>query len=254
VKLYLVGGAVRRHLLGLPATSDFDFAVEAESYEAMRDELVSRYNVRVWQERPAFVCVRGQVSLDMLGEFGGLLSTTPGFTRINSRVFVDADFTLCRAETQYSDRRHPDSVTPCSVLEDLSRRDFTVNAVAVREDGQWVDPHNGRADAADHTLRCVGNTRQRMLEDPLRLMRAVRFGVTERLHHDLNLKRALTDPELVDLLPTLPVERVREELGKALASNWRKTMLYLMVDAPILAYTLHHNYPNLWLKATTESR
>jgi len=244
VKLYLVGGTVRKHMLGLPTSKDLDFAVEAESFDAMRTGLGF---LRVWQERPEFVCLRGQVERSWLGEFGGLL-------QVASNAKLDADFTLCRAETQYSDRRHPDTVTPCSVLEDLSRRDFTVNAVAVREDGVWLDPHGGRADAADRTLRCVGNTRQRMLEDPLRLMRAVRFAVTERLHLADPLKDALSNPELVELLATLPVERVREELTKACAADWRKTMLYLMVDAPLLGYTLHHNFPNMWFKPTTETR
>ena len=249
MRLYLVGGTVRRHMLGLSRTTDADFAVEAPSYLDMFRGVRDEYNGIIWQERPEFVCVRARADFSP-GAFGGI----PLGLNTEGPVRVNADFTLCRAETQYSDLRHPDTVTPTSILEDLSRRDFTVNAVAVREDGRWFDPHNGRADAADHTLRCVGNTRQRMLEDPLRMLRAVRFAVTDNLHHDLYLKRALNDTDLADLLATLPHERVREELNKALAHNWRATMLHLMCDAPILGDVLARRFPNLWFKTTSESR
>jgi tRNA nucleotidyltransferase/poly(A) polymerase len=251
MKLYLVGGAVRRHLLGLDDTSDADFAVEAPTYMDMFRGVRDEYNGIIWQERKQFVCVRARADFKD-GDFGGV----PFGTRINHGPVVrtNADFTLCRAETQYSDRRHPDTVTPCSILEDLSRRDFTVNAVAVREDGTWLDPHQGREDAANHTLRCVGNTRQRMLEDPLRLLRAVRFAVTDRLRLVAPLKDALNTHDIVDLLATLPHERVREELTKAMHHNWRETMLLLMVDAPYLGYTLSTKFPTLWFKPTTESR
>lgn len=252
MKLYLVGGAVRRHMLGLPGFSDFDFAVEADSYEAMRDELVTRYGMRVWQERPEFVCVRGQVDLSKFGTFGGLLATTPGFTR--GHIVVDGDFTLCRTETMYSDKRHPDTVTPCSILEDLSRRDFTVNAVAVREDGMWIDPHHGQEDATNCVLMCVGNTRQRMLEDPLRMLRALRFAATDYMRLDYHIIQALGNAELVELLGMLPHERVREELNIALAADWRKVMIHLMVDSPKLGEVIARLFPNLWFKATTESR
>lgn len=243
MKLYLVGGTVRRHMLNLPASKDFDFAVEAPSFGEMVAGLLDR-GVTVFLSRPEFVTVRGHMPVTRTS-FSGLLRTSDR---------VVADFTLCRAETMYSDRRHPDTVTPTTLDQDLSRRDFTVNAVAVAEDGEWIDQHGGVNDAFTRTLRCVGRARQRMMEDPLRMLRAVRFAVTDGLYMDADLKEALRDHYLADHLTTLPVERIREELHTALRHDWRNTMIHLLCDAPILGDTLSRYYPNLWLKPTTEER
>jgi len=247
MNLYLTGGTVRDHKLGLPRNNDLDFAVEAESYDAMLDGLKARGYVE-YTSRPAFVTTRGRLPLVTLHKaFGGLLMdrTSP---------WVDADFTLCRAETMYSDQRHPDTVTPTDLRSDLGRRDFTVNAMAVSESGVWFDAYGGRSDAYNRVLRTVGDSVARFTEDPLRMLRAVRFAVTCNLGWDWNLQRAMEREDLVGLLATLPHERVREELNKALARNWRRTMLLLMVDYPLLADTLDRHFPNLWLKATTEEK
>lgn len=68
------------------------------------------------------------------------------------------------------------------------------------------------------------------------------------------MKHALNDTRLADGLATLPVERVREELNRALACNWRATMIHLLADTPILGDVLHKSFPQLWFKATTEIR
>jgi len=245
MKLYLVGGAVRNHLLGQP-TKDYDFAVEAESYEAMRDGLVQR-GLTIWQERPEYVTVRGQISLRSLGGFDGILPA-------GSEGAFNADFTLCRAEAQYSDQRHPDVVTPASLGVDLSRRDFTMNAIAVSEEGEWIDPYEGEADLANKMLVTVGRARNRFEEDPLRMLRAVRFAVKYRLRIVPDVMDAMNDPDVADGLRTLPHERVREELNKALIVNWRRTIVYLVFDAPVLGDNLFSCFPNLWMKATTEER
>lgn len=246
MNLYLAGGAVREHMLGRPA-KDFDFAVEAESFDAMLAALKER-GVDVKQERPEFVCARGLVAAEKLGSFGGLLPRSG---------VVAADFTLCRAEAMYSDKRHPDVVTPTDLRTDLGRRDFTVNAVAVSEHGQYFDAFGGRTDAVNRVLRTVGPAVDRFTEDPLRMLRAVRFAVTCKLHWDWTangLRNALLDSHVVDLVATLPHERVREELTKALRYDWRATMLLMLLDAPLLGDAVHRYFPNLWLKATTEER
>jgi tRNA nucleotidyltransferase/poly(A) polymerase len=257
MKLYLVGGTVRDHLFGLPQGNDVDFAVEAESFAEMESLLVAR-GLRVWQSRPEFVTVRGQMPLSALGSFGGLLDMPKGkhgkvgFSR--DHVVLDADFTLCRAETQYSDGRHPDSVTPATLAVDLARRDFTVNAVAVSEDGQWVDLFKGKRDADYRVLKCVGNARDRFDEDPLRILRALRFSVKFSLMLDRGVEAALNMLDVVDKLGTLPVERVREELGKAFAHNWLATAQALTTDFSLVAHAVQQHFPNLWLKATTEEQ
>jgi tRNA nucleotidyltransferase (CCA-adding enzyme) len=175
-----------------------------------------------------------------------------GFSR--DHVVLDADFTLCRAETQYSDGRHPDSVTPATLAVDLARRDFTVNAVAVSEDGDWVDPFEGRRHADCWTLKTVGRPLDRFDEDPLRVLRALRFSVKHHLRLAGDLEAALNNEALVDKLGTLPVERVREELGKAFAHDWLATAQALSTEFSTVAHAVQQHFPNLWLKATTEER
>lgn len=246
MKLYLTGGAVRNHMLGLP-TKDYDFAVEASSFEEMRGWLVGR-GVHVWQERPEFVTIRGKLPRYELGDFDGLLPDVP-----RSRQ-IDADFTMCRAETMYSDRRHPDVVTPADIRTDLSRRDFTVNAVAVSEDGLWLDPYDGQRDAEVRMLVCVGDPRERFEEDPLRILRAIRFSVVYGLEMNNDIRSWLRSQWLCNLLSYVPVERVREELAKSFRHDWQMTMMTLAHEVPQVGLSLFRMHPRLWLKPTTEDR
>lgn len=243
-KLYLTGGAVRDHLMKLEPSNDVDFCVEAESYEAMRDWLVAR-GLRVWQERPEYVTVRGQLPLRVLGKFGGILAARLGDA-------VDADFTLCRKETMYSDGRHPDTVTPCDVLTDLNRRDFTVNAVAVTENGEFLDPHQGVKACRLGLLSCVGEPEERFDEDPLRMLRAIRFAVTRNLRITSYVDKALRKPELLNRLRLLPVERVHHELARAFQASTHRT-LTLLEQYPFLTLTVFAG-SKLWLKPTLEQR
>jgi tRNA nucleotidyltransferase/poly(A) polymerase len=180
----------------------------------------------------------------VLGSFGGLLPT-------GSRV-VDADFTLCRAETQYSDLRHPDTVTPATLDVDLSRRDFTMNAMAVGENGQWHDPYNGWDDAEDHVLKTVGHPQDRFTEDPLRMLRALRFAIKYNLRFNATLAAVLDDRRLLRGIETLPAERVREELNKAFSADSYRTMYYLMTRFPELGAAVATYHPNLKLKVVQE--
>jgi len=79
-----------------------------------------------------------------------------------------ADFTLCRSGTRESP----------TIYTDLSKRDFTINAIAKDVDGKYIDPHNSVQDIQARLLRCVGNTKDRLSEDPLRSLRAMRFMIT----------------------------------------------------------------------------
>lgn len=246
MNLFLVGGTVRDWLLKRPASNDVDFAVEAESFDAMKNALAAR-GLRVWQERPEFVTLRGKLPTSELGDFGGLLKLGRG-------TWLDADFTLCRSETMYHDKRHPSTVTPASLKVDLARRDFTVNAVAVSENGTWHDPHYGQADAKGQWLRTVGNAQDRFNEDPLRMLRAFRFAVMLNLSPVHEVVEACWTPELLELLGTLPVERVRQELGKAFAHDWFRAVQQMGDTFLGLGKAVSKHHPNLWLKATTEDK
>ena len=87
------------------------------------------------------------------------------------------EVTTYRIDGAYTDGRHPDSIrfTP-SLEEDLKRRDFTINAMAVSERGELVDLFGGQEDLRQGCIRCVGDARERFREDALRMLRAVRFA------------------------------------------------------------------------------
>jgi tRNA nucleotidyltransferase/poly(A) polymerase len=228
MKVYLVGGTIRDLLMDLPITNDFDFAVEALDYEHMRAGLLKR-GAKIWKEREDCVSIRCQCDVSQFGSFGGILNEH----QIPSQV--SADFTLCRAETMYSDRRHPDTVTPTSIINDLDRRDFTVNALAVAADGgDLIGSAVSRRDIDSHTLRCVGDPRARFTEDPLRMVRALRFHVTHDLSITSSVRYALADPVLARGLGSLPVERVYIELRKMLEKGPKS--IATLYDFPLMLH------------------
>src|SRR3989344_6857953 len=92
---------------------------------------------------------------------------------------AEIQVTPYREEGKYSDKRHPDSISFAKTLaEDLSRRDFTINAIAMSADGAITDPHDGQKDISAKIVRAVGNSTERFGEDALRMMRAVRLATT----------------------------------------------------------------------------
>ena len=137
--------------------------------------------------------------------------------------------TTFRTETGYSDGRRPDSVAYAATIEeDLSRRDFTMNAIAVSlPDGEVVDPFNGRGDIKAGLIKTVGNAEERFGEDGLRPLRAVRFSAQLDFRLDDRTKDAIRPALGVTAL--VAKERVRDELSKLLRSPVPSTGLRIIV-------------------------
>lgn len=229
VNFYQVGGSVRDELLSLPS-KDRDYAVEAPNFSAMRDAILAR-NGEIFLETPQYFTIRARVP--NLGA---------------------CDFVLCRKDGAYSDGRRPDTVEVGTIYDDLARRDFTVNALAKREDGTILDPHGGEADLRLQLLKCVGRTEDRFTEDGLRLLRAMRFAITKNLQPDTEIRSCLCDYKfLISRLTGVSVERVREELFKCFQYNTLVTLGFLR-DYQALTAAIWTLYPTLWLKPTTETR
>lgn len=198
IKFFRVGGAVRDEILNLPC-KDLDFAVEAPSFDAMKRAVVERCGGNpddaasvesiIKVEKREFVTIR---AIDP--KLGGV------------------DFVLCRKDGTYSDGRRPDSVEAGTLLDDLARRDFTVNAMARGDDGALIDPFGGKWDLSKRILRCVGDTATRMREDSLRMLRAFRFALTKDFIFSDELRGFLNDYGNAALLDNVSIERVREEL------------------------------------------
>ena len=128
------------------------------------------------------------------------------------------EITTFRTETGYSDGRHPDSVQFSPSLEaDLSRRDFTVNAMAYHPERGIVDLFGGREDLEQGILRCVGEPAKRFSEDALRILRCLRFA--SQLGFTIEEKTGLALRETKPLLLGLSHERVQEELTKLLCGQ-----------------------------------
>lgn len=134
------------------------------------------------------------------------------------------EITACRVDGNYSDGRHPDSVTfTDDVTEDLARRDFTINAMAYSEARGLVDPFGGRADLAAGIIRCVGDPAQRFTEDALRIMRALRFASVLGFAIEEETERAVR--ELAGTVRRVATERIQVELSKLLTGSYVNRIL-----------------------------
>jgi len=147
------------------------------------------------------------------------------------------EITTFRREAGYADARHPDQVSfDVGLTEDLSRRDFTVNAMALAENGAIIDPFGGRSDLEKGLIRCVGDPHRRFSEDALRMLRAVRF--TAQLGFCLEAHTAAALVQNARQVEKVSRERIRAEMEKTLLSP-RPQAMAVMLESGLL----DHLYP-----------
>lgn len=126
------------------------------------------------------------------------------------------EVTTFRTESEYKDNRRPAAVQFVQdVKEDLQRRDFTMNALAMDRDGNIVDPFGGQSDIQDGRVRCVGSAAERFGEDALRMLRCVRFASVFNFKIAYNTWKGLVHQK--DLLQHIAMERVRTEMVKMMS-------------------------------------
>ncbi len=166
------------------------------------------------------------------------------------------EVTTFRVDGAYGDNRHPDSVTfTRSLPEDLARRDFTVNAMAMDLRGRIQDPWGGQADLERRCLRCVGEPERRFREDALRVMRGLRFSAV--LGFDLEEETAAALVRCRELLRHIAVERLREELVKLLCGpqaaqvlrRWPQVVEVILPEiGPLVGFDQHnrHHCYDVW--------
>lgn len=188
---YVVGGCVRDSLLGLEP-HDWDICTNATPQEVL--EVFTKRNIKTIETG----IKHGTVTVCLWGE--------------------QYEVTTFRIDGMYSDGRRPDSVSFTSSLhEDLSRRDFTINAMAYAEVPGLIDPFGGEKALRDKTISCVGNPADRFGEDALRIMRALRFASTYGFCIDSRTETAIH--QLAPTLCNISSERINTELCKLLCGQ-----------------------------------
>ncbi len=190
---YLVGGCVRDMFLN-KQPKDWDITTNAKPEEVMAIFKQLKYNVI-----PT-----------------GIRHGTVSVSRDNKEFF---EITTYRVDGKYSDGRRPDSVSfNASIKDDLSRRDFTINAMAYNPiTNEVLDYFGGRSDLNNRLIKCVGNPAERFKEDYLRLLRAIGFAC--QLDFDVDYEVLLTITASRKGIRTVSAERIRDEFFKMIISN-----------------------------------
>lgn len=202
---YLVGGAVRDVLLGKTA-DDWDVTTNAKPDQVMK----------IFKRVIPTGIEHGTVTVHFLQQ--------------------EIEVTTFRTESDYSDGRHPDKVEYAGhIEEDLSRRDFTMNAIAASlKDGRIVDPYHGADDLKKGIIRTVGIPHERFMEDGLRPVRAIRFASKLQFSIEKDTYSEIFNPEVQKKIASISVERFRDELMKMMASQKPSVGLKLMEETGVL--------------------
>lgn len=217
-EVFFVGGCVRNTLLG-KAIKDWDLTTNATPIQIQAIFQDSFYD-------------------NQFGTVGIPFKKEGEKPDLETKNYIE--ITTFRKEKGYKDLRHPESIEwGKSIEDDLSRRDFTINAIALklttkdqRLTTEFIDPFNGQNDLKNKLIRAVGNADERFKEDALRLMRAIRFAAQLGFNiEEKTIKSILRDAKLISYVSK---ERVRDELLKILASSHPYEGIKLLDDTGML--------------------
>lgn len=229
---YIVGGCVRNSILGLPV-HDWDITTNATP----------------------------QNIIDTFSEYGKI---TSGIKHGTVAVIIDKipyEITTFRHDGVYSDNRHPDAVEFTDRLaDDLSRRDFTVNAMAYSQESGVIDLFGGVDDIKARRIRCVGDANARFNEDALRIMRALRFASVLNFDIDSNTASAIIRNRR--LLNNISIERINTELCGIICSKnpaeildeYREVFYEIIPELkPLFGFEQHnpHHDKDIWKHTIT---
>ncbi|MEK7577352.1 MAG: HD domain-containing protein [Patescibacteria group bacterium] len=206
---FAVGGSVRDSLIGR-ATKDWDFTTNATP-----EEILSLFPDSFYDNQFGTVGVK---------------------IKKDEKLEDIYEITTFRSEEGYTDHRHPDKITWGKTLEeDLSRRDFTMNAIAY--DGKiFTDPYEGKKDIQNKLIRTVGDPYKRFAEDALRMIRAVRFAA--QLGFIIDEKTTAAILANAKLLTQIANERIRDEFLKILGSDHAADAMIVLKNVGLLTYIL----------------
>ncbi|WP_326721953.1 MULTISPECIES: CCA tRNA nucleotidyltransferase [unclassified Streptomyces] len=216
--LALVGGSVRDALLGRLG-NDLDFTTDARPEDVLK--IVRPWADAVWEVGIAF------------GTVGAQKDALVGDVRQSFQI----EITTYRSEAYDRTSRKPEVSYGDSIEEDLVRRDFTVNAMAVAlPEKEFIDPHGGLDDLSGRILRTPGTPEASFSDDPLRMMRAARFAAQLDFEVAPEVVAAMTD--MAGRIEIVSAERVRDELNKLILSAHPRKGLTLLVDTGLSDHVL----------------
>ncbi len=228
---YIVGGSLRDFLRGVEA-NDWDITTNAKP-----EEIQKIFPDSFYENKFLTVTVR---------------------TNSKKENLFEIEITTFRSDSKYSDKRHPDQVEFAKTIEeDLARRDFTINALAMDLKKKIIDPFFGQKDLKNKIIRTVGNPEERFDEDALRMLRAVRFAATLDFQIEENTKNAIIKNCI--WLEAVSQERIRDEFIKIIMSERPAEGIELLRELNLLKYVLpellenykvlqnkHHIYDCYW--------
>lgn len=242
-KIAKVGGCVRDSILNV-RTKDIDFTFVLDDLNQSVEQGFA--DMTKWMEDRKFE----------------IFLSTPDMFTIRAKFPSDhkytglaADFVMARKEVGYVEGTRRPILELGTLADDLIRRDFTLNALAEDEDGNIIDLFNGREDLANGILRTPLPAKITMMDDPLRILRALRFSITKgfTIHEDIFV--AMKQPEILEKLRvTVSGERIREEINKMMQKDTVTSLKLLhSIDSTHIPGFLDLVFDRgLWLKPTFE--
>jgi tRNA nucleotidyltransferase/poly(A) polymerase len=240
-KFFEVGGKVRDELLGLQS-KDVDYvAVPSDDLICDIESAHTMFNI---------------LEEYLKQEKFELFLVTPDCFTIRARFPQDhryqgvADFVMARKEVGYIQGTRTPIIKPGTLYDDLERRDFTLNALAKDEDGTIIDYFNGQEDLKNGYLRTPLPTTTTFNDDPLRILRAIRFCITKGFWIGPAMDSIIQDYDYENKMSVVSDERIREEILKCFKHDTLKTLKTLHEFPQLRNYIFRDN--KLWLKPTFE--
>jgi len=239
-KIYKVGGCVRDKLLGIESKDiDFVFVISdlssVKSVDAgfqMMESYMKENEYTIFLSTPDCYTIRAKFPNNH--KFKGMV----------------ADFVLARKEIGYYEGTRRPILELGTLHDDLIRRDFTLNAMAEDEDGDIIDLFGGKEDLKNKVLKTPRDTNETFNDDPLRILRAIRFSITKGFKIPSDMQDIIYNYNYVDKMGVVSGERIREELLKCFKKDTKATLSQLMMYPRLLEYIF--NKTGLWLKPTFE--
>lgn len=248
-KLYVVGGFVRDKLLGVKS-NDVDYAFEfSEEYVNTSKHFIP---LQAYEDMNVILKNEGY---EIFLETPKAFTTRAKFPIGHQNQGLVADFVLCRKEVYLDPNSRSPTVQIGTLYDDLLRRDFTVNAIAIDEEGNLIDPFNGQKDLKEKILKCPTDAITSFMDDPLRAIRCLRFAVTKGFDISDDCRYALqNEPMWEKFDKVVSRQRVQQELKKMFIFNVVDSMTIILdeVEPHIVKDIIFKE--DIWLKPTDEKK